>query len=147
MTNFDLHGRAQTLADSASKYELARQVLATNHHMDALVMPILAWLAQGETGISSETMAFAALGIERGGTFGTSHPHDPADLRRCVQLLEAVPALRDRMPMIAELSPVWGRLVANWGALEASLRREMAAKTGRAPLTYRMMKELIGREV
>lgn len=146
MTTPDLHSQATALADGASKYELARRALVADHHRDTLVMPILRWLADDETGISSETMAFAVLGIERGGDLGTGHPLDPADFRCCVDLLEAVPAIRDHMAMIGELSPEWRRLVSNWSVLETLLRREIATGGGQAPRTYRMMKELIGKE-
>lgn len=146
MTHITLHQRAKTLAEHTSKYELARRVLEGDDHRNTLTQPILTWLAQGETGVSSKTMAFAVLGIEKRDAFGSSHPYDPADLRRCVKLLEAVPAMRQHMDKVAALSPAWARLVSNWAALESLLKREIAADTGKAPRTYRMMKSLIDKE-
>jgi len=53
----------------------------------------VAWLAAGDTGLSSETMAYwLGLGTIPG---EINHPHDPDDLDRCLQLLAAILALLD----------------------------------------------------
>ena len=58
-----------------------------------MITSMTMWLAVGERGLSSEAIALTALGLEPTG-FRASWPHDPADLRRCLLLLEAVPETR-----------------------------------------------------
>lgn len=49
------------------------------------------WLANGETGLSSKTIAFyLGYGIKPD---IVRYPHDVSDFRRCVQLLDFVPCL------------------------------------------------------
>lgn len=99
----------------------------------------LTWLANGETGASSETLAFwLAFSIRK--EDGT-HPHDTSDLRRCLQLLEHAPGLRAELPRMAEVSPAWARLVARWAELEAQYRAEAGARS--APQTYALMRQLL----
>lgn len=100
---------------------------------------VLQWMATGEMGSSSLTMAFW-LTFKMNYRYST-HPYDPDDLRRCVQLLDAAPVLRHIITRMADLSPQWAALVGRWGDLEQLLREELP--TGRAPKTYALMKELI----
>lgn len=98
------------------------------------------WLANGETGVSSKTMAFY-LG------FGiipetNSHPHDPSDLLRCIKFLQHCPELRSKLHLMSEVSNTWEGLVRNWDRLESSLNEEMKLGS-RAPKTYKMMKDII----
>jgi hypothetical protein len=91
------------------------------------------------TGLSSEAIA---------GTSGhrlRDHPHDPADLVRCVNYLAGnnidTEGLRQR---VAHRSIAWSRLVAEWDRLVALLRHEVETSVDdRAPLTYREMKRVI----
>lgn len=108
----------------------------------ALQTKILEWLANGETGNSSQTIAFTVLGIKFN---HANHPYDPADFRRCMELLDAVPELRERkhMKKVAALSDEWKGLVARWDEIEALLREELAEKTGRGPRTYEVIKSII----
>lgn len=114
--------------------------------MTNLQQKILNWLANGETGLSSETLAFwAGFGIRKA---GVSHPHDPADFNRCLKLLKVAPALRKQLPKMSALSPEWARLVARWSDIEAMLIEEVGVdwkKGGRVPATntYALMKEII----
>jgi len=75
---------------------------------------VLAWLARGERGLSSETIAFRAIG-ER--ARWESEPFDSDDFRRCLLLMERAPEVRAELPRIAELSPIWAKLVAHWDEL------------------------------
>jgi hypothetical protein len=102
---------------------------------------VLEWLATGETGCSSLTMAHW-LTFKRVYKH-SSHPYDPADLRRCVQLLDRAPTLRCIISRMGDLSPEWAAMVRRWTELEQLLREELP--TGRAPKTYALMKELLGR--
>lgn len=100
---------------------------------------ILDWLANGETGLSSETMAFTALGVHRE---KPRHPLDPDDLTRCVKLLVRCPSVRDAFPQIAALSAQWAALIGEWDEIVALLLSEVPTLRGRAPRTYQRMKEL-----
>lgn len=108
------------------------------------------WLANGERGISSETIFTHLTGINALRDWGGDHPHDPADLRRCRLLLDQCPALQAELPRMAGVSAVWGSLVQHWDELCALMDEEIpnwrAPKRGAlAPRTYARMKEIIGR--
>lgn len=103
---------------------------------------ILEWFANGETGISSKAMARAIAGIkpDKERDCSGDHPRDPADFKRCVKLLEAVPEARQHMNEVAKLSDVWALLVEHWVELEELFYEEWP--TGRAPKLYERMKQL-----
>lgn len=105
---------------------------------------IVQWIAQGETGISSETIAFTALGVE---PRQKGYPRDPGDLRRCLVLLQQCPVAARALPVLAETSDAWAALVRQWDSLEASLRAEvgdsLSACCWSAPKTYAAMKHAI----
>jgi hypothetical protein len=66
--------------------ELERELAAANglveKHRNALQ-----WLANGKTGLSSETILFTSLGIKH----KQYHPWDAGDRERCVELLRECP--------------------------------------------------------
>lgn len=76
--------------------------------------------------------------------YGTHHPHDPADLLRCVNYCNgrlSTAELRERM---AGRSVEWDRLLPEWDRLAALLRLEMEMRTDKtAPLTYNEMRRVI----
>lgn len=114
----------------------------TTHHLPPGAVD---WLANGERGNSSEAIFARLTGLPIGGSRCTSHPLDPADLRRCRLLLEAVPAFRARLEEVADVSPVWAALVARWDEV-CSLMDEEAPDwrdgSGGAPRTYALMGEI-----
>lgn len=99
-------------------------------------MGLLAWLASDRVGLSSKYMAH----VITGGTLGDkyAHPHDPADLGRCIGLLDAVPEFRSKLKMMAVESKQWERLVQEWDTLEALYREELPS--GRAPKCFDAMR-------
>lgn len=105
-----------------------------------------AWLADGERGVSSNTMFEYLTGISAVGKWGGSHPRDPGDFRRCRLLLERVPELVPLLPRMAEVSPVWAALVAGWDSLCATMDAECpywrTGRGGSAPKTYEMMRAI-----
>jgi hypothetical protein len=69
------------------------------------------------------------------------HPYDPDDLRRCMLFLDATQA-HDKVPLMADVSEPWARLVAKWDDLLTIFREEM--KSGKnASRTYALMKEIL----
>lgn len=104
------------------------------------------WLVTCDTGLSSECLMATMLNggpLDRKGWKTYFHPHDPADLKRCVSLLDMVPEFRERLELMKSVSPQWAILVAHWDELESSLKEEIEANTGKAPKTYDLMKNLL----
>ncbi|QDP43688.1 hypothetical protein SEA_PHORBESPHLOWER_60 [Gordonia phage PhorbesPhlower] len=104
------------------------------------------WLANGERGMSSETIVAAVTGRPVGRYRNTNHPYDPADLRRCMKLLDAYPRTRLMFKdAVRGISDTWSRMADRWDEMESLLREEMASRTDNtAPKTYELMRELRG---
>lgn len=104
-------------------------------------MEIISWLATGERGMSSETMAFTALGQK----CEVHHPLDPADLNRCIKLVRSCPSVKERFNDIACLNAEWNTIINHWDELEKMFIDEVGydwSKSDSAPNTCRRMKEL-----
>jgi hypothetical protein len=100
----------------------------------------LNWLAIGEVGTSSKTIACRLLNLPNSREY---HPSDPDDLSRCIKLLNSVPEFRERLDEMKVVSPAWKALVEHWEEVEALFHSEMRGqRCGRAPKTYERMKEL-----
>jgi sigma54-dependent transcription regulator len=101
---------------------------------------ILDWYVSGEKGISSETMAATALGKKHGLGYA---PSDPADLNRCIKLVDTAPEVKDAFPKIAALSEQWKAVIDNWDKLREMFIAEVGydwSKKQSAPKTYKEMK-------
>lgn len=105
------------------------------------------WLFGDDTGLSSMCLFRTMSGIpepadrwKRG-----QHPHDPADLGRCIRLLERHPEWVPRLAEMAVHGPVWEALVARWDELVASYQKETGGQRyGRtAKATYDLMRSII----
>lgn len=110
---------------------------------DARGLPkVAAWLRTGSRGSSSNAMCKRLFGVPENG--GTEHPHDPSDLLRCVQFLDATEA-HDRLHLMSGVSPQWDFLVWRWSEITNLLAEEM--ETGNsAPKTYAAMNALLRSE-
>jgi hypothetical protein len=103
------------------------------------------WIVGGDVGQSSKTIWAAMLGIDLGED-GANHPHDPADLGRCLRLLELMPEWTPRLPELAALDPCWHALVEHWNDLSSSMEDEVGIaweKGKSAPATYALMRTVI----
>ena len=111
-----------------------------------MITSITLWLAVGERGLSSEAIALTALGVRPTGLRAT-WPHDPADLRRCLLLLEEAPETREKgLLVLAKRCPKWAALVSVWDRLSETLRSEIGENLlprGSAPRTYALMREAL----
>lgn len=105
------------------------------------------WLINGDRGLSSETLFKYTTGVDVTGDWGDNYPYDPADLRRCMQLLEQCPELKSCLPRVAAAGPVWAEYVERWDELTRMLKQEKAGGSGKAPRTYAIMKEIQERDV
>lgn len=114
--------------------------------MDTTQEAVVAWLANGEVGVSSKCMAmWLAFGQRTRDVFG-GYPSDPDDMDRCLKLLAVAPGLRDRLPKMAALNKTWAALVARWDEIEAMQMDEIGlgwTKARSAPRTYALMREVI----
>lgn len=113
--------------------------------MSEIQEKVLRWIANGRVGLSSKAMALTACGI----ACDKDYPLDPSDLNRCLLMLDQVPEVREHFGRVAELSLVWGRLIARWSEVESCFLDEAGlnwSKSDSAPKTYRLMKEVIGDE-
>jgi hypothetical protein len=102
---------------------------------------ILNRIATGQVGASSKAMALASIEMPH----DRSHPYDPADLNRCLLLLDAVPEIRDNMDKVAGISETWAKLVDRWDEVEQCFLDEVGlnwTKGDRAPRTYELMKAI-----
>lgn len=97
------------------------------------------WLRTGERGASSDAMCMRLFGVPEA---GKDHPHDPDDLRRCVEFLEQTSS-SDMVHGMRVVSPQWAALVDHWDELVGLLRQEMADPKGRARQTYERMKAVL----
>ena len=105
---------------------------------------IIAWFDSGERGLSSEAIAFAALGRRS----RLHHPLDPDDLRRCLLLLRMAPEASEGLSKLALFSAEWAALVRWWSILDILLKHEIGVdlpNRGAAPATFHLMHMLQGR--
>ena len=98
-------------------------------HSPETLTKVIAWLLSGETGVSSETIVSAVLGIEYE---GASPPQDSGDFGRCLELLTRIPELRPQLGKVAEAYPDWAPLVKRWRELEYIYHEEVERGDGRA---------------
>ncbi len=109
-----------------------------------MITTIAEWLAVGERGLSSGAIALTALGVRPTG-LRAMWPNDPADLRRCLLLLEEVPETREKgLLVLAKWCPRWAALVRVWDRLSETLRSETGESLparGSAPRTYALMRK------
>jgi hypothetical protein len=107
---------------------------------------LLNWLASNDTGLSSRAiLAHMMLDTTVAAMNGwrMEYPHDPADLGRCIRLMDIEPSFRARILEMGHYSPQWARLAAHWSELEALYHEEVPEHQGRAERTYCRMFELI----
>lgn len=116
-----------------------------NGEFESLSAAAKEWLATGFHGISSMTIFKRLTGVKPPSLSHEHHPSDPDDLGRCRRLLDQVPDLHARLNEMADVSPVWQKLVAEWEALCRLMDSEAPDwrnGKGAAPKTYARMKEL-----
>lgn len=106
------------------------------------------WLANGERGISSNTLFQFITGIDALDGHPPCHPWDPSDFRRCCLLLDQCPDLRADLDKVRAVSPTWNALVDRWDEIFECLTKETSdwRKPGpkaSAPNTYHLMQAII----
>lgn len=102
---------------------------------------VIEWLGSGDTGMSSKALAFEFLG-NRNYPDMASTPLDPADLGRCLRLIDKVPAVRGSVDTLAARYESWGKMAPVWDVLAESMAVEVGidwSKGKKAPVTYKNM--------
>ena len=102
---------------------------------------ILHWLANGETGLSSKTIAFATAGISAA---RHRHPNDLYDFNRCLNLRNEIPETEEGLNRLAETCAQCRALRDHWQQLEQTgkysefrdLLQEIGARAGKAPYPW-----------
>lgn len=105
------------------------------------------WACSDDTGFSSQAMLLASTCGGAASVKGLTYPWDPADLGRCLRMLQRLPWVFDLAePVLRELgSPTWRALLDHWSELEELMDDEVGidwSKGERAPLTYARMHEI-----
>lgn len=107
------------------------------------LIKVIAWFCSHDTGISSKAIA-SHMTVGKA-PYG-SYPSDPADLGRCLRLLDKFPDWSERMPdEMAAYGPEWKAMASNWPKLAEMMAEEVgiAWEKGRAaPKTYDFMRTL-----
>lgn len=105
----------------------------------------VAWLRDGQVGMSSRAIHDHMLGLEP--NRGFSYPRDPDDLNRCLILLELIPEWAPRIPEMAIHGKAWSGLAVQWGLIAETFIAEVGldwCNERSAPKTYALMKTAIG---
>lgn len=105
---------------------------------------MIEWLANGQRGVSSETIFTHLTGI-KAGSF-RDHPYDTSDFMRCEKLLIQCPELRKELPRMADLGSVWAGLIADWDTIVALVNEEnpeWMTKSSSTPKAYRRIRSII----
>lgn len=100
----------------------------------------LEWAISNDTGLSSEAICAHMLGLE---TEYARYPSDPADLGRCLRLLELIPEWKPRIKEMASYGPGWAGQIEVWDELNNTMANEVGidwSKGKKAPETYKAMK-------
>lgn len=138
-------GQPKLFAELRKRLEMGA-LISQMQETPTLSLAATNWLANGRRGTSSNTMFTVMTGVDALGDSSPSHPHDPADLDRCLVLLHDVPELRAKLPLMAKASPAWAALIAVWDQLEALHIAEVGlgwTKSNSAAETYKLMRTIL----
>lgn len=112
--------------------------------MSDLAARIVTWMSSCDAGISSKAIcAHMATGIL---SDRFSYPRDPADLGRCLRLLNLFPEWLPRMGEMAQYGAGWAGLARRWEEVSVSMADEVGidwSKGRSAPRTYELMQAAI----
>lgn len=103
---------------------------------------VIEWLLSGDTGISSECLACEFLGKQKNDGWGWRAPSDPADLGRCLRLIDKVPEIRKCVDSLALKNDSWKKIAGVWDEITESMINEVGIhweKASRAPITFKIM--------
>lgn len=108
------------------------------------VKKFMAWMKGWDTGLSSEALGFHMMLGDSTGHW----PSDPADLGRCLRLLDLFPEWETRILEMKRYGQEWKAYSENWAQLRQSMAEEVGvdwSKGKRAQKTYDLMRRLAER--
>ena len=88
-----------------------------------VISQLLHWFLNGETGLSSQTIARVLLDDTTEAEL--NYPHDGQDLRRCMLLLRTIPETLSVLDVLEQRNVHWQELIADWPLLTKSLAHEL----------------------
>lgn len=97
----------------------------------------LEWLANGDTGLSSMTIAFHALDVDFN---NACEPLDPSDFYRCKQLIEAVPEIKPFVYTLHGRYPWIQELCLRWDEIDSAFQKELHQT--RPVETHKLLREV-----
>lgn len=104
---------------------------------------VLEWLANGNTGTSSKSIAFEFLGVQKD---DIDAPYDPSDLNRCLELLAIAPEAKEVLSSLAARNKRWQIACDNWDKMTKMFSDEVGIgwknRSKRAADTYQFMKSI-----
>jgi hypothetical protein len=83
-------------------------MLSTTDTKESRSLQIMNWLAEGDTGISSEVLAMTSIGL-KSQKCNYRAPADDSDCSRCEHLAKACPFVVEALPELIEQNPKWSR--------------------------------------
>lgn len=104
-------------------------------------LEVFKWMAGNDTGMSSKAIA---LHMTTGDCDG-SYPFDPADLGRCLRLLERFPDWKPRIVEMSVYGAVWSAYTERWSEIAKCMADEVGidwSKGRKAIQTYDLMQEI-----
>lgn len=111
-----------------------------------LTDPLVNWLANGERGISSNTMFTFITGVNAAYDDYHSHPHDLGDFRRCRLLAEASNDIMNHLDRMKSVSREWSAIVDHWDELCRLMDEERPNwrknENAPSPKTYALLNSL-----
>lgn len=111
---------------------------AINGSLEQIRLEVLTWLANGNVGMSSKSIAFHMAKIDAG---AKAIPGDPADFKRCTEMLSACPSIKN-ISSLAEYAPQYAPYINNWGKMLALYKEDVERHENKAPNLYNYMKKL-----
>lgn len=122
------------------EYRCNYQLMSPKATTKSIEARALEWMLSDDTGASSITLCAQMLGVK---IKRRSYPLDPADLGRCLRLLEIIPEWKSRITEMSDVSPSWAGLVSCWDDIAQLMADEVGLdwSNGRsAPKTYDAIK-------
>lgn len=116
-------------------------VMAERELNGELTRRVFTWLLGRDTGSSSKAiLAQMVCGVSHG-----EYPYDPADLGRCLRMLELFPEWKARIAEMAGYGKVWAVFIDHWDELSSMMADEVGidwSKGREAHRTYEFMCDL-----
>jgi hypothetical protein len=104
---------AQT--DQVGELSLSKTGFNTTNERKEIDNALSDWIGGHHTGLSSLFMASYLLGTPENKEY--NFPHDPDDLSRCINLIESVSSIKEKLPEMANAGPEWSGLISQWDEL------------------------------